>query len=110
MHTKPSLVAAALLFVTVAGLRAGASMQTSRMASGRALTDPTPLGVDLSRPVALKTLDSNAIDYVYIGAHPFPGPGSADWIDTAKLRASSFFRLVYERDGVEIFQFLKGSK
>jgi asparagine N-glycosylation enzyme membrane subunit Stt3 len=77
---------------------------------GRALTDPTPLGVDLSRPVALKTLDSNAIDYVYIGAHPFPGPGSADWIDTAKLRASSFFRLVYERDGVEIFQFLKGSK
>jgi hypothetical protein len=77
---------------------------------GRALTDPTPLSVDLSRPVALKTLDSNAIDYVYIGAHPFPGPGSADWIDPAKLRVSPFFRLVYEHDGVEIFQFLKGSK
>jgi len=77
---------------------------------GRSLTDPTPLRVDLSRPVALKTLDSNEIDYVYIGAHPYPGPDSADWIDTAKLRASPFFRLVYDRDGAEVFQFLKGPK
>jgi hypothetical protein len=77
---------------------------------GRDLTDPTPLSIDLSRPVALKTLDSNEIDYVYIGAHPYPGHASADWFDTAKLRASPFFRLVYERDGVEIFQFLKGPK
>ena len=77
---------------------------------GRDLTDPTPLSIDLSRPVALKTLDSNKIDYVYIGAHPYPGPDSADWIDPAKLRASPFFRLVYEHDGVAIFQFLKGSK
>ncbi len=77
---------------------------------GRSLADPTPLRVDLSRPVALRTLDSNKIDYVYIGAHAYPGPDSADSIDTAKLRASPFFRLVYQRDGVEIFQFLKGSK
>ena len=77
---------------------------------GRDLTDSTALRVDLSRPVALKTLDSNKIDYVYIGAHPFPGPSSADWIDPAKLRTSPFFRLIYARDGVEIFQFLKGPK
>ena len=81
-----------------------------RKLRGRTLTDSTALSVDLSRPVALKTLDANKIDYVYIGAHPFPGPNSADWIDPAKLRASPFFRLVYERDGVEIFQFLKGPK
>jgi len=73
---------------------------------GRSLTDTTPLRVDLSRPVALKTLDANAIDYVYIGAHAYPGPDYADWIDTATLRASPFFKLVYARDGVEIFQFL----
>jgi hypothetical protein len=77
---------------------------------GRALTDPTPLSIDLSRPVALKTLDANAIDYVYIGAHPYPGHASADWIDPDKLRASPFFRLVYARDGVEIFQFLKSKE
>jgi hypothetical protein len=77
---------------------------------GRSLTDPTPLRVDLSRPVALKTLDSNEIGYVYIGAHPYPGHASADWIDPAKLRASPFFRLVYDHDGVEIYQFLKGPK
>jgi len=76
---------------------------------GRALTDTTALSVDLSRPVALKTLDSNAIGYVYIGAHAYPGPASADSIDAAKLRASPFFKLVYARDGVEIFQFLKSN-
>jgi hypothetical protein len=74
---------------------------------GRELTDPTPLRVDLSRPVAVKTLTANAIDYVYIGAHAYPGPDFADWIDGAALRASPFFKLVYARDGVEIFQFLK---
>jgi len=74
---------------------------------GRSLIDPTALRVDLSRPVALKTLDSQKIDYVYIGAHAYPGPDSADSIDTAKLRASPFFKLVYARDGAEIFQFLK---
>jgi hypothetical protein len=77
---------------------------------GHDLTDATPLSIDLSRPVALKTLDSNAIDYVYIGAHPYPGHNAADWFDPAKLRASPFFRVVYARDGVEIFQFLKGPK
>jgi hypothetical protein len=77
---------------------------------GRDLTDLTPVSIDLSRPVALKTLDSNKIGYVYIGAHPYPGHEAADWIDTDKLRASPFFRLVYERDGVQIFQFLAGPK
>jgi hypothetical protein len=77
---------------------------------GRSLTDPTPVRVDLSRPVALKTLESNEIDYVYIGAHPYPGHDAADWIDPDTLRASPSFRLVYDHDGVEIFQFLKGPK
>jgi hypothetical protein len=76
---------------------------------GQALTDSAPLRVDLSRPVALKTLDANAIDYVYIGAHAYPGHDVADWIDPGTLRTSPFFRLVYERDGVEIFQFLKST-
>lgn len=76
---------------------------------GRPLTDQAPLSVDLTRPVALKTLDANQVDYVYSGAHPYPGPDAADRIDTAKLRASRFFRLVYERDGVEIYQFLRGT-
>lgn len=74
---------------------------------GRPLSDPTPLKVDLTRPVALKTLADNRIDYVYSGAHSFPGPDAADRFDTAKLRASPAFRLVYDRDGVEIFQFIK---
>jgi hypothetical protein len=76
---------------------------------GQPLTDQRPLSVDLTRPVALKTLDANQIDYVYSGAHPYPGPEAADRIDTDKLRSSPFFRLVYERDGVEIFQFLRGT-
>jgi hypothetical protein len=78
-----------------------------RKLRGRPLTDPTPLSVDLARPVALKTLDANRVDYVYSGAHPYPGPAAADRIDTAKLRASPYFRLVYERDGVEIYQFIR---
>jgi hypothetical protein len=77
---------------------------------GRDLTDSTPLSIDLSRSVALKTLDSNEIAYVYIGAQAYPGPDSADWIDPDKLRTSPFFRLVYDHDGVKIFQFLKGPK
>jgi hypothetical protein len=76
---------------------------------GRPLTDLRPVNVDLTRPVALKALADNQIDYVYSGAHPYPGPEAADRIDTAKLRASPAFRLVYERDGVEIFQFLKSA-
>lgn len=91
------------------GYRMGVNALIQKL-RGRALTDPTPLHVDLSRPVALKTLAANKIDYVYIGAHAYPGPNAADWIDPTKLRASSFFRLVYAQDGVEIFQFLKSEK
>lgn len=73
---------------------------------GKPLTDSAPLKIDLTRPVALKALADNRFDYVYSGAHPFPGPNAADRFDTAKMRASPAFRLVYERDGVEIFQFV----
>lgn len=76
---------------------------------GRPLTDATPLKVDLTRPDALALLAGAGIGYVYSGAHPFPGPAAADRIDTAKLRASPAFRLVYARDGVEIFQIQKSS-
>jgi hypothetical protein len=73
---------------------------------GSPLSDFTPLSIDLTRPVALKTLADNRFDYIYSGAHPYPGPDRADRFDTAKMRASPAFRLVYERDGVEIFQFV----
>ncbi|MBK9710485.1 MAG: hypothetical protein IPO81_03985 [Kouleothrix sp.] len=76
---------------------------------GRPLTDATPLKVDLTRPDALALLAGAGIGYVYSGAHPFPGPAAADRIDTAKLRASPAFRLVYARDGVEIFQIQKST-
>jgi hypothetical protein len=76
---------------------------------GRPLSDPAPVSVDLTRPVALKALADNQVDYVYSGAHPYPGAEHADRIDTAKLRASPAFRLVYAGEGVEIFQFVKST-
>jgi hypothetical protein len=69
----------------------------------RPLSDPRPVQVDLTRPAALEILRAAGIQYVYTGARAFPGPEVADWIDTALLRASPAFELVYARDGVEIF-------
>ncbi len=76
---------------------------------GHPLSDAAPVSVDLTRPVALKALADNRFDYVYSGVHPYPGPAAADRFDTARLRASPLFRLVYDRDGVEIFQILKSN-
>lgn len=71
---------------------------------GRPLSDPRPLLVDLTTRSAWGALRSAGATYVYNGAHPYPGPGAADRFDSAVLRASPRFTLVYDRDGVEIFR------
>jgi hypothetical protein len=76
---------------------------------GRDLADASPARIDLTRPVALKALKDNGFDYIYSGAHPYPGPGAADRFDTGRLRGHPAFRLVYDQGGVEIFQILKGN-
>lgn len=77
---------------------------------GRPLTDPTPLAINLTTPAVLRVLHEEEIDYIYSGAHASPPPARADHIDTALLRASPLFRLVYEQGGVEIFQLEKNRK
>jgi hypothetical protein len=74
----------------------------------RPLSDTSPVQVDLARPEALAALRAAGVQYVYRGAHSFPGPASSDWIDTALLRASPDFELVYADAGVEIFALRAG--
>jgi hypothetical protein len=74
---------------------------------GRPLRDGTPVRVDLTVPANLQLLRDRGIDYVYSGANPTPGPDRADRIDAAALRTSVDFRLVYDRDGVQIFQLVQ---
>jgi hypothetical protein len=71
----------------------------------RPLTDLAPISVNLTQPKVLKALCDADVNYVYSGAHPFPGPAVADRIDTSLLQPGTPFRLVYAHDGVEIFQF-----
>lgn len=83
--------------------------QVNRLATtlrGHPLTNLSPLAVDLTTPAVLRALREEGIDYIYSGAHASPGPDHADHIDTALLRASPSFRLVYEQGGVEIFEFV----
>lgn len=70
----------------------------------RPMTDPRPVAVDLTRPEALAALRAAGVTHVYSGARPNPVAAAADRVDTAKLRASPDFRLVYDQDGVEMFQ------
>lgn len=73
----------------------------------RELVDGRMVLVDLARPEAIAALRAADIGYVFSGAQPLAGPGAIpapDRIDTAKLRASPDFRLVYAEDGVEIFE------
>jgi len=74
---------------------------------GRRLTDARPVALDLTAPEAVARLRELGVTHVYSGAIASPGPDAADRIDTAKLRASADFRLVYERDGVEIFELVR---
>ncbi len=69
---------------------------------GRKLTNSAPVKIDLTTPDARTTLREANIEYVYSGAHP--SPEKADRINTALLRESPAFRLVYQSGGVEIFQ------
>lgn len=68
----------------------------------RPLTDERPVLIDLTSQRALSILRDNGVTHIYSGAHAFPP--NVDRIDTAKLRASPHFRLVYDQDGVEIFE------
>lgn len=71
---------------------------------GSPLSDARPIAIDLTTRSAQNALRSAGITYIYNGAHPYPGKGAADRFDSAVLRASPLFTLVYDRDGVEIFQ------
>lgn len=68
----------------------------------RPLTDARPVLIDLTAQHALAVLRDNGVTHIYSGAHAFPS--NVDRIDTARLRESPHFRLVYDRDGVEIFE------
>jgi hypothetical protein len=56
----------------------------------------------LGSPEAAAQLRAEGVGYVYLGPHR--NPEAKGWIDAAQLRASPLWRLVYERDGVLIFQ------
>ncbi|MDW8147511.1 MAG: hypothetical protein RMJ48_14635 [Roseiflexaceae bacterium] len=74
------------------------------------LTDGRAVQVDLTLPETIDRLRNAGYTYVYSGAQPIAGPGgipAPDRIDTAKLRTSPHFRLVYDRDGVEIFELVR---
>jgi hypothetical protein len=73
----------------------------------RPLTDGQGVLVDLTLPETIERLRTAGYTYVYSGAQPIAGPGgipAPDRIDTARLRTSPHFRLVYNHDGVEIFE------
>jgi hypothetical protein len=74
----------------------------------RPLTDGRPVVIDLTLPETIDRLRTAGYTYVYIGAQLIAGPFTIaelpDRIDVVKLRESPHFRLVYDRDGVEIFE------
>lgn len=85
--------------------RTNAAAQAVR---ARPLTDDKPAPIDLSAPSALAILRAQKITHIFIGSNTLPGHDSADWIDTEALRRSPQFKLVYEQDGVLIFEILAG--
>ena len=75
----------------------------------RPLTDVRGVLVDLTLPETIERLRAAGYTYVYSGAQLLAGPGplvfaAPDRIDTARLRTSPHFRLVYDHGGVEIFE------
>lgn len=73
----------------------------------RPLTDVRPVLIDLTLPETIDRLRTAGYTHIYIGAQLIAGPlgiPAPDRIDTARLRESPHFRLVYDRDGVEIFE------
>jgi hypothetical protein len=74
------------------------------------LADGRPRAIDVARAGAIRQLRANGIRYVYLGAQALIGPGTfpdVDRIDPGTLRASSNFRIVYDADGVLIFELLE---
>jgi hypothetical protein len=60
----------------------------------------------LASQQAVAQLRAEGVGYVYVGPHR--NPDAKGWIDAAQLRDSPLWRLVYERDGVQIFQLTAG--
>lgn len=72
-----------------------------------ALNDDRKQAIDLSIPKIQQALRHANLRYVYIGSQPLQGEKAflaIDRIDVDKLRKSSAFRLVYDQDGVLIFE------
>ncbi len=81
--------------------------QVNRVAErlrGHPLTVLAPVQIDLTPPAALQVLRNEEINYVYHGAQRSPGPLAADTIAIDPLRQAAGFTLVYEQDGVVIFE------
>lgn len=68
----------------------------------RPLTDGRPIAIDLTTLDALAVLRDHGVRYIYSGARAYPP--NVDRINTALLRDDPHFRLIYDRDGVEIFE------
>ena len=56
----------------------------------------------LNNPGGVAQLRSEGVSYVYVGTQH--NPDNKGWIDVEQLRASPFWELVYDQDGVQIFQ------
>jgi hypothetical protein len=94
-----------LTYGSEASSEPGFLQQTNTLAAAlreRPLTEPLTVTIDLTGTEALHTLRGAGIDYVYSGAIKPPGRG--DEIDTALLRESAAFELVYDEGGAQIFR------
>ncbi len=87
------------------GQRINAAAQTVR---ARPLTDDKPAPIDLSTATAFDLLRELKITHIFIGSNALPGHEGADWIDAEALRHSPQFKLVYDQDGVLIFELVAG--
>jgi hypothetical protein len=82
--------------------------QTNTLAAAlreRPLTDLTPGTIDLTNAEALQLLREAGVDYVYSGASTPPNLG--DVFDTALLRESAAFEVVYDKGGAQIFRLIE---
>jgi len=74
---------------------------------GRALPDGRPVTVTLTTQENVQLLRNDGVTHIYIGANAIPGPESVDHIDANALRQSNAFRLIYDNDGVSIFELVE---
>jgi hypothetical protein len=71
---------------------------------GKPLVDPSATRIDLTRADVLELAKQFGYTHIYIGANSAPEAQMTDRFDTTALRNSDNFKLVYEQDGVEIFE------